>query len=146
MRWVWRSRRNGGDAPRRFAHAVMFRSAGSAQAPVNPSHQSQNEQKFGATEQDPAGGPKLPISNRQRGAIFWGAANWRDPVAGSVLPVFTPFLRRETARKTRNANRPNELLDDARAHWALCACVCCTLVSDQPASPNCTRGAGLHRP
>ena len=33
-----------------------FRSADSAQAPVNPSINRSNEQKFGATEQDPAGG------------------------------------------------------------------------------------------
>ena len=34
----------------------------------------------------PARGPKLPISDRQRGAISC-AANRRDPVAGSALPV-----------------------------------------------------------
>ena len=45
----------------------------------------------------PARGPKLPISDRQRGAISC-AANRRDPVAGSALPVFhRPLAARSRA-------------------------------------------------
>jgi hypothetical protein len=44
-------------------------------------------QMFGAQQQVPHRGPVLLTSNRQRGAI--GRLRvWRDPVAGSVLPVF----------------------------------------------------------
>ena len=52
---------------------------------------------FGAKEQDPHAGQKLPISDRQRGAIAC-AANRRDPVAGSALPVFhRPLAARSRA-------------------------------------------------
>ena len=45
----------------------------------------------------PARGPKLPMSDRQRGAISC-AANRRDPVAGSALPVFhRPLAERATS-------------------------------------------------
>src|SRR5215208_8051381 len=58
-----------------------------------------------------------------------------------------PFGGAKPPGKTRNANsRPNELLDSPMAHWAVCDGSCCTIISGQPACPNCPRDAGLHRP
>src|SRR4051812_37674725 len=49
--------------------------------------------------------------------------------------------------KSRNANRrPIKLLDDSMGHWAFCGASCCTVISGQPACPNCPGDAGLHRP
>ena len=45
-------------------------------------------------------GPKLPTSDRQRGAIPLAPAKLARPVAGSALPVFTALWRREVETGT----------------------------------------------
>jgi hypothetical protein len=71
--------------------ARVHAAIGSAQAPVNPAINKSGEQLFGATEQDPLRGQKVPTSNRQRGAIPLAPPSWRDPLRGSRCRSSPPF-------------------------------------------------------